>query len=227
MNAMVPERQAREGKRGVAQIVGRMLAPRLMRQFARPRGVAGALAGWVMAHRPSNRRRNEWVVSLLDVQPRDRALEIGFGPGVAIQQLARRASEGLVCGIDSSRVMLRQARRRNAAAVRSGLVDLRLASVEQLPSFEEPFDKIVSVNVIGLWVRPVERLRELRRLLRDGGTIAVAIQPRSPGATDETAAERGAEIAAQLATAGFSNVRQETLPLRPAVVCVLAANTAP
>lgn len=197
-----------------------------MRQFARPTGVAGALAGWVMAHRSSNRRRNEWVVSLLDVQPRDRALEIGFGPGVAIRELARRASDGLVCGIDPSRVLLRQARRRNAAAVRSGRVDLRLASVERLPSFEEPFDKIVSVNVIGLWIRPVERLRELRRLLRDGGTIAIAIQPRAPGATDETAAERGAEIAAQLATAGFSHVRQEMLPLRPAVVCVLAVNAA-
>jgi len=52
-------------------------------QFAHPQGRAGRVAGWVMAHRPSNRQRNSWVVWLLDVQPTDRVLEIGFGPGLA------------------------------------------------------------------------------------------------------------------------------------------------
>jgi SAM-dependent methyltransferase len=207
-----------------AHPVTRMLIARLQRQFGRPTGVAGALAGWVMAHRSSNRRRNAWVVSMLDVRSRDRVLEVGFGPGIAIQHLSRLARDGVVCGIDHSEVMLRQARRRNAAAVRAGRVDLRLASVERLPTFDAPFDKIVAVNVIGMWPRPVERLRELRRLLRPGGKIAIAMQPRAPGASDETSAKRGAEIAAQLAAAGFSQIRQETLPLRPAVVCLIAFN---
>jgi hypothetical protein len=39
------------------------------------------MAGSVMAHRSSNRRRNACAVSLLDVQRHDRVLEIGFGPG--------------------------------------------------------------------------------------------------------------------------------------------------
>src|SRR5882672_2686621 len=89
----------------------------VVRQFRRPHGVAGRLAGWVMAHRGSNRRRNLWVVSLLDVQPTDRVLEIGFGPGLAIAELARRANRGHIYGIDHSAVMTRQASRRNAAAI--------------------------------------------------------------------------------------------------------------
>jgi SAM-dependent methyltransferase len=206
------------------QNVGRPLIARLQRLFGRPTGLAGALAGWVMAHRSSNRRRNAWVVSLLDVRSRDRVLEVGFGPGLAIQYLSRLAHEGVVCGIDHSPVMLRQARRRNAAAVRSGGVDLRLASAERLPTFDEPFDKIVSVNAIGFWDAPVKRLTELRRLLRPGGKIAIAVQPRSPRASDATSRRRGAEIAAQLAAAGFSQIRQETLALRPAVVCLIAVN---
>jgi hypothetical protein len=51
------------------------------------------MAGWVMAHRPSNRQRNSWVVSLLDVRPADRVLEIGFGPGLAIGELSRRVGD--------------------------------------------------------------------------------------------------------------------------------------
>jgi hypothetical protein len=48
-----------------------------------------------MAHRPSNAQRNRWVVSLLDVQPTDRVLEIGFGPGIAIQELSWSATAEL------------------------------------------------------------------------------------------------------------------------------------
>jgi ubiquinone/menaquinone biosynthesis C-methylase UbiE len=197
---------------------------RLRAQFGRPTGLPGRMAGWLMAHRSSNRRRNAWAVSLLDVQRDDRVLEIGFGPGIAIRELARLAAEGHVCGLDHSEVMLRQAARRNAAAVRRGQVDLRLGRVENLPALETPFDKILAVNALQFWDQPVGPLRELRRLLRSGGQIAIAFQPRGPGATDEVAATRGREIAAALGDAGFSQVRLETLELKPAVVCALGIN---
>ncbi|MBD0282217.1 MAG: methyltransferase domain-containing protein [Thermoleophilaceae bacterium] len=182
------------------------------------------MAGWVMAHRSSNRRRNAWAVSLLDVQRDDRVLEIGFGPGVAIRELARLAADGYVCGLDHSEVMLRQARKRNAEGLRRGRVELRLGCVERLPAFEAPFDKILAVNALQFWYQPVEPLRELRRVLRSGGRIAVAFQPRGPGATDEVATRRGREIAAALADAGFAGVRLETLKLTPSVVCALGIN---
>ena len=73
---------------------------------------------------------------------------------------------------------------------------------------------------------PVLRLAELRRLLRAGGLIAVAHQPRGPGATDETSAAKGREIAAALIRARFTEVRLETMRLKPAVVCALGVNGA-
>jgi SAM-dependent methyltransferase len=177
-----------------------------------------------MAHRASNRRRNAWAVSLLDVQRDDRVLEIGFGPGVAIRELSARAPEGHVCGLDHSAVMVQQAARRNAEAVRWGQVELRLGSAESLPAFEAPFDKILAVNATLSWDRPVELLGDLRRVLRIGGRIAIAFQPRGPGATDERATATGQELVAALRDAGFSQVRVETLKLRPAVVCALGVN---
>jgi hypothetical protein len=60
--------------------------------------------------------------------------------------------------------------------------------------------------------------------LRPAGLIALAHQPRGPGASDATAAKSGREIAAALGLTGFSEVRVETLPLKPAVVCVLGVN---
>jgi ubiquinone/menaquinone biosynthesis C-methylase UbiE len=197
-------------------------------QFGRPTGLGGYAAGLLMAHRPSNRRRNAWAVSLLDVQRDDRVLELGFGPGLAIRDLSRIVAKGYVCGIDHSELMVRWARRRNASGIRRGVVDLRLGSVDELPAFDAPFDKILAVNAMLFWSEsdPVARLAELRRLLRPGGLIAVVYQPRGPGATDETSAARGREIAVALIRAGFSEVRLETMRLKPAVVCALGVNGA-
>jgi ubiquinone/menaquinone biosynthesis C-methylase UbiE len=194
---------------------------RVRAQFGRPTGLPGRMAGGIMAHRASNRRRNAWAVSLLDVQPGDRVLEIGFGPGIAIKELSARAPEGYVCGLDHSEVMVRQAARRNAQGVRRGQVDLRLGSVDEVPDFDAPFDKVLAVNVTLFWGRSVEPLGKLRRVLRTGGVIALAFQPRGPGATDETATTTGEELVDSLRHAGFSQVRLETLKLSPAVVCAL------
>ena len=195
----------------------------VVRQFGHPHGIGGRLAGWVMAHRSSNRQRNRWVVGLLDVQPTDRVLEIGFGPGLAIAELSRRASRGTVYGIDHSDVMLQQATTRNAAAVRAKHVHLVQASVEQLPRFDEPLDAILAVNSFGFWPEPPERLVELRALLRPGGRIAIAAQPRCPGATKATSTKAAREIETLLDEAGFSQTHVETLDLEPPVVCVLAS----
>jgi ubiquinone/menaquinone biosynthesis C-methylase UbiE len=181
----------------------------------------------VFAHRPSNRQRNRWAVSLLDVQPADQVLEIGFGPGLAVAQLAR-AGAGHVYGVDHSAVMLRQASRRNAAAIRAGRVTLISASVDGLPpALDGPFDAILAVNSLGFWPAPAERLAELRRRLAPGGRAAIVSQPRCHGATAGTSRGAADEIENLLRSAGFTQLSTETLPLSPPVVCVLAAGPGP
>jgi ubiquinone/menaquinone biosynthesis C-methylase UbiE len=176
-----------------------------------------------MAHRPSNRQRSGWVVSLLSVRPADRVLEIGFGPGVAIAELVR-AGAGHVYGIDHSRVMVREASRRNATAIRAGRVTLVRASVDQIPpALDGPFDAIIAVNALGFWPAPAERLAELRRRLAPGGRIAVASQPRCAGATADTSRSVAREIEDLLRGAGFTRLSTRTLPLSPPVACVIAA----
>jgi SAM-dependent methyltransferase len=196
-------------------------------QAHHPRGAAGYVTAWEMAHRPSNRQRSGWVVSLLGVQPADQVLEIGFGPGLAVAALVR-AGAGHVYGIDHSGVMLRRASRRNAAAIRAGRVTLINASVDQIPpALDGPFDAILAVNSLGFWPAPAERLAELRRRLAPGGRVAIASQPRCPGATADTSRTAAREIGDLLRSAGFTQMSTETLPLSPPVICVLAASPGP
>lgn len=208
--------------------VKRSVIMALVHQFANPRGSLGNVVGWVMAYSSSNRQRNEWAVSLLDVQPADRVLEIGFGPGLAIAEVSRRIGpEGHVYGVDRSDVMLRHATRRNAAAIQAGLVTLVRASVENLPPVVDgPFDVIFAVNSAGIWPAPAERLKDLGRRLGPGGRLAIVSQPRHPGATrDPSLAAR--EKSELLTSAGLTPVRAESLDLDPPVVCVIAVNPTP
>ncbi|HEY2279395.1 MAG TPA: methyltransferase domain-containing protein [Streptosporangiaceae bacterium] len=199
----------------------RVLDRDVIGQAHHPRGAAGRVTAWEMAHRPSNRQRSRWVVSLLDIQPADRVLELGFGPGVAIAAVAR-AGAAHVYGVDHSGVMARQASKRNAAAIRAGRVTLITASADQLPAtLDGPFDAILAVNSLGFWPVPGQRLADLRRRLAPGGRIAIASQPRCPGATADTSDRAAREIEALLTETGFTHLSTHTLALSPPAACVL------
>lgn len=69
-------------------------------QFSHPKGIVGHAIGVLMSN--TNQARNTWVIDLLDVQPSDRILEVGFGSGTTVQQISRLAMNGFVAGIDHS-----------------------------------------------------------------------------------------------------------------------------
>jgi ubiquinone/menaquinone biosynthesis C-methylase UbiE len=181
----------------------------------------GRMAGWIMEHRQSNRRRNAWAVSRLDIEPHHQVLELGCGPGVGLQHAADRLTEGCVLGVDHSELMVKAALRHNAQAVREGRVQVVHGTAETLADQGRRFDRVFAVNVLQFWDAPEQTLRALRRIMAPGGVIAIAFQPRNKGATDDDAL-RGAERNRQLLEqAGFHDLRTETLDLAPIVTCVL------
>ncbi|WP_016906781.1 class I SAM-dependent methyltransferase [Streptomyces xiaopingdaonensis] len=174
-----------------------------------------------MSTRPSNAARSHQAVRLLDVQPTDRVVELGCGPGVAVAALAARATQGLVVGVDHSAVMIGQARRRNHAAVRADRVRLLRTPVEQLSLDEGVFDAALAINTVGMWPDPPVRLRHVARLLRPGGRIALIGQPRRPGADAADSESVGRTLADLLSEVGIEHVRTEMLALDPPAAWVL------
>jgi len=183
----------------------------IRRQFVHPAGALGWLVGHVMAIK--NRSRGEWVVSLLELQPTDRVLEIGFGPGVDVRRARLFVTSGLVAGVDPSHEMLRQARVRNGGA--GARVDLRRGTADALPFAEGVFDKVFASNSVQFWPDLDAGLVELRRVLRPGGRAVIAIQPRSKGATADTTVEWGRRITQAMIANGFSDVHTKFHAMRP------------
>jgi SAM-dependent methyltransferase len=201
---------------------GGMMKNYIISQFGRPRGLVGRLVGRIMAR--ENRERNNWAVSLLNVQPADRILEIGFGPGLALQQISKQAKAGFVAGVDISAVMMSQASKRNSAAIQDGRMQLYQGTVGSLPFEDDRFDKVLVVNSVHHWPDAMAGLQEVLRVLKPDGTAVFVEQPHGVAGEDAETAVRS-RLGKQIETAGFGHIETQIRPINGKVV--VAFLTAP
>ena len=197
----------------------------LVAQFQSPHGMLGRIAGWVMAHRPSNRDRNQWTVDLLNIQPQDHVLEFGCGPGLGLQACLAQATDGVVLGLDHSRTMLHQAEVRNRMAVLDGRLHLLLGSLDELSGLHERFDKIFSVNVIQFFDDKFSVFKKFHAHLNPNGIAATTYMPRGRNPSRAKALILAEEVTQYMEQIGFVRIRMEELPLEPVpAVCILGAH---
>jgi ubiquinone/menaquinone biosynthesis C-methylase UbiE len=194
----------------------KLLIPLFVSQFRKPQGFLGRIVGHYMARR--HQERNQWTIKLLNIQPSDRILEIGFRPGWTIEQIAKIETVEFMAGIDHSEVMVKQASQRNAEAIKQGKVKLLLGSVDSLPYQEDFFDKIFAVNVHMMWEEPIKTLKKLQQVLKPGGLIAITLQPVWANNEAEVQASQD-KIVDLLTEAGFKQLQQYSLSLKP-VNCI-------
>ncbi|WP_432575018.1 class I SAM-dependent methyltransferase [Kineococcus sp. SYSU DK005] len=151
-------------------------------------------------------------------------LDVGCGVGTLTADLAAHVAPGRVVGVDSSAEVLRAARA--AADARGVRVELAVADAHALPFADGEFDVVHAHQVLQHLPDPVAALREMRRVCRPGGTVAVRDAdyatvdwyPRSPALLDWRERYRavaraaggepdaGAHLLAWARAAGFTEV---------------------
>jgi ubiquinone/menaquinone biosynthesis C-methylase UbiE len=103
---------------------------------------------------------------VLAVQPGERVLDIGSGPGLLAAELAGEG--GRVLGVDPSESMLAMARRREIPQA-----EFEAGDALSLPVEDSSFDVAVSTQVLEYVEDVPGALREARRALRPGGRLLV------------------------------------------------------
>ena len=195
-----------------------LVVAHLASQFRRPRCPLGVLAGRIMSTRPSNVARNRYLVEFVGVNRGHRCLEIGVGPGVAIEAAAAAGASQLI-GVDHSPLMLQQCAARNADLVATGQLVLVEADGERLPRELGEFDRIWCMNVWHFWTDQERTIVDLAGRLSGGGRLVIGHQPRHRGATSGDADAARRCLTDQLEAAGLVTT-SEQLDLDPPAIVV-------
>jgi SAM-dependent methyltransferase len=183
------------------------------KQLQHPRGLFGkALFKWLTRTTIAHAR---WTADLMDVQPDDDLLEVGFGNGANVGLLAQRATRGSVTGVEVSETAIEMASKTNAKAIAEGRVRLHQAAGGALPFDDGTFAKACTVATVYVIADPSAVFREMYRVLEPGGLAAVTFPVREkfmrfkPAGTEGFYLHELADLEAAFRDAGFIECRTE------------------
>jgi len=168
------------------------------------------------------------AITNADIHEGDIVLEIGFGNGSHLEKIARKVENGSVAAIDSSETMVQEASSINQSLIASGQLDIRLATIDQIPFDDDTFDKVITVNTIYFWEDNEKCGKEILRVLKKGGTVVIGLREKEKlkllkflkGGFTRYSID---EVEALMRNIGFSKVWHTSVPDKPAdAVCVMA-----
>lgn len=158
------------------------------------------------------------------VQPGQRALDVGCGPGALTAELVGRLGAGSVAAVDPSEPFVQAARERHPG------VHVEQAAAESLPFADGAFDAALAQLVVHFMSDPVAGLREMGRVCRAGSVVAACVWDHAggrgplslfwraarevdPGVRDESAlaGTREGQLAELMLAAGLGDIGQGVL----------------
>jgi ubiquinone/menaquinone biosynthesis C-methylase UbiE len=115
------------------------------------------------------------LADLAGVEPDQRVLDVGCGPGALTAELVDRLGAASVSAVDPSEPFV--------VAVRERLpgVDVGLAPAEDLPFDDGAFDAALAQLVVHFMRDPVRGLGEMARVTRAGGVVAACVWNHASG----------------------------------------------
>ena len=186
----------------------------IMRGFGDPRGpLLGSIIAAVMNR--GNKRINRYCVDALDLESEDQVLDLGFGGGVSFPMVLAKLGVGSLTAIDASADMLTRARKKYQRQAASGRLVLMCATADKMPLRDRSMDKVLTVNSIYFWTDLTAGLKEIRRVLRPQGVLALGIRPQEVMGKFRDWGFRAyseRQIAGALYKAGFQKIEVEDRP---------------
>ena len=123
------------------------------------------LRSWLYSLVNRSPKSNLAAVELASLTADDRFLDVGCGPGAALENAAATGAE--VAGVDPSPSMVER------ASTRVPNADVRVGSAEELPFPDDHFTVVANVASFHHWADRDAGLREILRVLAPGGRLHI------------------------------------------------------
>lgn len=192
--------------------------------------------GWLgrLVLRNMNARHSgvtDWGLAHVRVEKHFTILDVGCGGGRTVSKLAAMATEGKVLGVDYSSASIAVATKTNRDWIRHGRVEIREGSVSALPFAADSFDLVTAVETHFWWPDLPANFREVLRVVRPGGTVAVVgevyrgAQTRMAGMVEKYLPVTGMKFLStdehrqMLEEAGFTDVEVVVDPAKGWIFC--------
>jgi ubiquinone/menaquinone biosynthesis C-methylase UbiE len=148
-----------------------------------PQGEAGKQT--IERMNESHSELTDWGISHISIGKKDSVLDVGCGGGAALKKIAEMNPAGKCYGVDISDLSIAEAEKMNEAAVKDGRMSFQKADVGKLPFADGSMDAVISVESYYFWPDPEGGLREICRVLRDGGHLLIVLEYRAEMEKDE------------------------------------------
>jgi SAM-dependent methyltransferase len=180
-------------------------------QVAKPTGFSGRMLARVMAvtHKTLFKNLDKNVAAVLNLQPEDDYLEIGFGSGSFMKSYASHVQS--IAGLDHSEDMVRLATRYNRERFKAGTAEFRQGEASLLPWGDGRFSVVLAMESFFFFPKPIESLKEIHRVLRPEGRLVISLSWNADDGKDHNIRRypgirlyTGKEMQAMFQEAGFS-----------------------
>lgn len=162
---------------------------------------------WLYALFNRSPKSNLAVIQLVDLGADDRFLDVGCGPGAALEHAAGTGAG--VAGIDPSPAMVARAARRVPTA------DVRVGSAEEIPFADDGFTVVINVSSFHHWADREAGLTEILRVLAPGGKVHIVEGVLRDGKDGHGLGPGDAEsLAAKLTELGYATTSIERIKPR-------------
>jgi len=155
----------------------------LLYQVRKPSRWTGRLFLWIM--NISHSRLTDWGLRHVLIEKHLTILDVGCGGGRTVEKLAALAPDGTVFGIDYADGSIAASRGRNARLIEAGRVEIKQASVSQLPFPDDKFDLVTAVETQYYWPNLLADMQEILRVLKPGGKLLVIAESYKTGRYDK------------------------------------------
>lgn len=149
----------------------------LAKQLGNPEGEIGIEVANMM--NATNIGMTKHSIKSLNLDKNDVVLEIGHGNCGHLSFLMKQAENLKYFGLEISELMQQEAIKSNKNYIMNNSAEFELYNGTKIPFDDESFDKIFTVNTLYFWQNPDLLLKEIYRVLKQNGILALTFADKS------------------------------------------------